>query len=217
MSREKKYYLSRNDVFYESQKKLKERLRSIRNKYKDTEMTINDPTDINDLKDYIECYYPDSQRILNRFDLENSNFIVKESPDYNTKCFYISDENGKQHFSIEKFSKPTPLANFKQSLAFSIMDIKREIKKKEIIENGQFGNDCELHHKKPNFNQIINNFMKKYNILESDLLEIVSDNNSGNNVPKIKIEEIKKNFLEYYQENYKHYQYELKPRIKKLN
>ena len=53
MSREKKYYLSRNDVFYESQKKLKERLRSIRNKYKDTEITINDSTDINDLKDYI--------------------------------------------------------------------------------------------------------------------------------------------------------------------
>ena len=197
----KTYYLKTRDVYYTTQKSFKNRLQKIRDEHK-TERYISNPDYIADLQDFLEDYHPSKEFFINNYDIRNCHFFVSKSPDYQRNySLYIQDDEKQNSFSVEKFSETSTLANFSQACSFILQNKKLEKKLQLMTENNLSGNpsDYQLIHVSPKFNEIINQFIQKYNLREI-LSDVVSENGLGNNAPFFneKYQYLKDEFLKFY-------------------
>ncbi|OOF43473.1 hypothetical protein BKK51_11395 [Rodentibacter trehalosifermentans] len=181
----KSYYLKTRNVFFKTQRAFKNHLQSIFHKTRDSEYKIVvDPNDMKDLIDYLEDYHNDRETLPDKFNLENCEFYVKKSPDFD-ECLWIRDKssNIERQFSITKFGNPsTPLQNLVECLGYLIMNIKRDIRKEIVKKEGKEFDKYNLWHKEPTRKELVLEFITLNN-LEGHLDKIVSPNGLSNNVP----------------------------------
>lgn len=195
------YFLKRTEQTYKTQQALSKELKNIRGSYQVGE-DITDETHCMILRDYIEDIHPDSNEILDGFLIDECQFYFGKSEDYRTKCFYITNGEGKRSFSTTKFSAPSAKANFSQRCSYIIQEIKRD-KKEDIIEEKGLQGGTEaynLHHKQPRFSEIVNIFIVE-NQLTNHLKETISENGKKINAPEFvdKYEYLNEAFVVFYE------------------
>lgn len=202
MPRSQPCYLKRRNITYSSKKEFLERLKEIRDKYtQSNKCYIKDLEDISDLKDFLEDFYCDKERILSIHNIETCQFFVWKSPDYRTHCIYIETGSRYDDFSTSKFQAPSEKSKFSQACSYILVAKKQTLKQKKMNEQGLSGNlsDYELIHKSPVWGEIIDQFIEK-NHLAKKLSEVISDGMQGNNAPVFKDEYnyLNQDFLEFY-------------------
>lgn len=218
MSRAKPHFLKTRNILFSTKGKFIEDLQGIYHRAKSSKnglVTTNN--DILDLKDFIQDYCDKSEEILSYIDLENCYFVVKKSPDYNTPCLFIieNNTNKEKHFSFQNFgSPPISYINFKRFCTHIIQDFKFNYRIKLSQELGKSYDEYDLWHKKPTTKEIVDEFIAIKGI--GDKLDLViSPNGLGNNVPYLMpdYEYLKQDFIDFYQSKVTtELNFELKPR-----
>lgn len=202
MPRPQPCYLKRRNITYPTKTAFLQRMEEIRNSHASNgRCYIENPEYIADLKDFLEDFYSDAERILSKHDIDNCKFFVQESPNYSTPCIYIESNEVADDFSTSKFNPPSEKAKFSQACSYILIPNKREIKRKKFEELGLIGNlnNYELIHKNPSWGEIIDQFILKKNLSEI-LGNVISDDTQGNNAPVFKDEysNLNQEFLDFY-------------------
>lgn len=167
--------------------------------------------------DFIQDYCDKSERLQEDFDLDDCYFIVKKSPNYNTKCLFIVDnsKNKEEQISLERFGNPPkPIVNFRSFCTYTIMEFKKEHRIILSQKKGKNYNEHDLWHKKPTTKEIVDEFIAIKGIADK-LDQIISPNGSGFNVPILMsgYEYLKQEFIDFYQSKAAtELNFELKPR-----
>ena len=218
MSRAKPHFLKTRNILFSTKGKFIEHLQGIYHRAKSSKnglVTTNN--DILDLKDFIQDYCDKSEEILSYIDLENCYFVVKKSPDYNTPCLFIieNNTNKEKHFSFQNFgSPPISYINFKRFCTHIIQDFKFNYRIKLSQELGKSYDEYDLWHKKPTTKELVEEFIALKEI-SNKLDLVISPNGLGNNVPYLMpdYEYLKKDFIDFYQSKVAtELNFELKPR-----
>lgn len=203
MSRSKPHYLKTRNITFKTKEKFKNHLKTIRQRAEQNSGGIvKEVDDILDLKDFIQDYCDKSEHIQEKFDLDNCKFVVKNSPEYPTKCLFIICNNSEEQISTEKFGNPpTPLQNFRSFCTFVIGNYKKFIREKLTEEQGKSFTELDLWHEKPTSKQIVDEFLVIHN-LHDRLEQVISPNNLGNNAPYLlpEYKYLEKEFLDFYTE-----------------
>lgn len=204
MPRSQPCYLKRRNVIYTSKTSFLERLKEIRDAHTQNDRCyITKPDYISDLKDFLEDFYCDSERIFAIHNIDDCQFFVEKSPDHRTHCVYIESNGRSDDFSTSTngFNPPSEKAKFSQACAFILIPLKQERKREKLQEQGLLGNlnDYELIHKLPVWGEIIDQFIEKYHLAKK-LNEVISDNMQGNNAPVFKDEykTLNSEFMQFY-------------------
>ena len=202
MARGKPCYLKRRNVIYPTKTAFLQRMKEIRNSHiSDEKCYINNLEYVADLKDFLEDFYPDVERILSTHDIDNCKFFVQKSPNYSTPCIYIESNGVADDFSTNKFNPPSEKAKFSQACSYILIPKKREIKKQKFKESDLIGdlNNYELIHQNPFWGEIVDQFILKKNLSEI-LGDVISDDTQGNNAPVFKDEysNLNQEFLDFY-------------------
>ncbi len=204
MSRAKPHFLKTRNVLFPTKGEFIEHLKDIYHRAKSSKnglVTTNN--DILDLKDFIQDYCDKSEEILSYIDLENCYFVVKKSPDYNTSCLFIieNNTNKEKHFSFQNFgSPPISYINFKRFCTHIIQDFKFNYRIKLSQELGKSYDEYDLWHKKPTTKELVEEFIAIKEI--GDRLEqVISQNGLGNNVPYLlpEYQGLRQEFIDFYQ------------------
>ena len=195
-------YCKRRDVTYSTKTKFLKRMEEIRKSHASNgKCYIKNPEHIADLKDFLEDFYSDVERILSKHDFDNCKFFVQKSPNYSTSCIYIESNGVADDFSTSKFNPPSKKAKFSQACSYILIPKKQTIKIIKMQEMGLVGNlnDYELNHKSPVWGEIVDQFILKKNLSEI-LGDIISDDTQGNNAPVFKDEysNLNQEFLDFY-------------------
>ena len=195
-------YLKRRNVTYPTKTKFLQRMEEIRNSHASNgKYYIENPEYIADLKDFLEDFYSDVERILSKHDIDNCEFFVQKSPNYSTPCIYIESNGVADDVSTSKFNPPSEKAKFSQACSYILIPKKQTIKKMKMQELGLVGNlnDYELNHKSPGWGEIVDQFILKKN-LSKILGDVISDDTQGNNAPVFKDEysNLNQEFLDFY-------------------
>ena len=202
MPRGKPCYLKRRNITYPTKTAFLQRMEEIRNYHASNGKSyIENPEYIADLKDFLEDFYPDVERLLSKHDIDNCKFFVQKSPNYSTPCIYIESNGVADDFSTSKFNPPSEKAKFSQACSYILIPKKQTIKKMKMQELGLVGNlnDYELNHKSPGWGEIVDQFILKKN-LSKILGDVISDDTQGNNAPVFKDEysNLNQEFLDFY-------------------
>lgn len=202
MARGKHCYLKRRNATYPTKTKFLQRMKEIRNSHASNgKCYIENPEYIADLKDFLEDFYSDVERILSKHDIDNCKFFVQKSPNYSTPCIYIESNGVADDVSTSKFNPPSEKAKFSQACSYILISKKQTIKKMKMQELGLVGNlnDYELNHKSPGWGEIVDQFILKKNLSEI-LGNVISDDTQGNNAPVFKDEysNLNQEFLDFY-------------------
>lgn len=202
MARGKPCYLKRRNVAYPTKTKFLQRMKEIRNSHISNEKYyINNHEYVADLKDFLEDFYPDVERLLSKHDIDNCRFFVQKSPNYSTPCIYIEYNGVADDFSTSKFNPPSEKAKFSQACSYILIPKKREIKRQNFKESDLIGdiNNYELIHQNPSWGEIVDQFILKKNLSEI-LGDVISDDTQGNNAPVFKDEysNLNQEFLDFY-------------------
>ena len=195
-------YLKRRNVTYPTKTKFLQRMEEIRNSHASNgKYYIENHEYIPDLKDFLEDFYSDVERILSKHDIDNCKFFVQKSPNYSTPCIYIESNGVADDVSTSKFNPPSEKAKFSQACSYILIPKKQTIKKMKMQELGLVGNlnDYELNHKSPGWGEIVDQFILKKNLSEI-LGNVISDDTQGNNAPVFKDEysNLNQEFLDFY-------------------
>lgn len=195
-------YCKRRDVTYSTKTKFLKRMEEIRKSHASNgKCYIKNPEHIADLKDFLEDFYSDVERILSKHDIDNCKFFVQKSPNYSTPCIYIESNGVADDVSTSKFNPPSEKAKFSQACSYILIPKKQTIKRIKMQEMGLVGNlnDYELNHKSPVWGEIVDQFILKKNLSEI-LGDIISDDTQGNNAPVFKDEysNLNQEFLDFY-------------------
>lgn len=195
-------YCKRRDVTYSTKTKFLKRMKEIRKSHASNgKCYIKNPEHIADLKDFLEDFYSDVERILSKHDIDNCKFFVQKSPNYSTPCIYIESNGVADDVSTSKFNPPSEKAKFSQACSYILIPKKREIKRQKFEESDLIGdlNNYELIHQNPSWGEIVDQFILKKNLSEI-LGNVISDDTQGNNAPVFKDEysNLNQEFLDFY-------------------
>ena len=201
MSKSKPHYLKTRDVLFDTKGKFKEHLKAIRYRAEQNSGSMVELLeDISDLRDFIQDYCDKSEQLQEKFDLDKSYFVIKKSPQYETKCLFIVESGLEEQISTENFcNPPTLLQNFRSFCSFIISNYKKSVRKKLAEEQGKDFTELDLWHQNPTTKQIVDEFLTIHN-LHDKLAQVVSPNGLGNNVPYLlpEYEYLKQEFLDFY-------------------
>lgn len=201
MSRSKPHYLKTRDITFKTKGEFKKHLKTIRHRAEQNSGGIvKEADDISDLKDFIQDYCDKSEHIQEKFDLDDCAFVVKKSPEYQTKCLFIVGNNLEEQISTENFGNPpTPMQNFRSFCTFTIGNYKKSVRHKLASEQGKSFTELDLWHENPTSKQIVDEFSTIHN-LHGKLEQIISSNGLGNNVSYLlpEYEYLKQEFLDFY-------------------
>lgn len=202
MARGKPCYLKRRNITYPTKNAFLQRMKEIRNSHASNgKCYIENPEYIADLKDFLEDFYSDVERILSKHDIDNCKFFVQKSPNYPTPCIYIESNGVADDVSTSKFNPPSEKAKFSQACSYILIPKKREIKRQKFKESDLIGdlNNYELIHQNPSWGEIVDQFILKKNLSEI-LGDVISDDTQGNNAPVFKDEysNLNQEFLDFY-------------------
>ena len=132
-------------------------------------------------------------------------FCVDRSPDFGTRCFHLYQDSEKRaHFSYISLNTRSPWSNFRNACRYLINDTyvnprKERILRAQGIQNfGQY----ELVHHNPRFAECVREFIQHKELDLNSLQDYISSDSEGNNAPQFINEEIKQNFLHFYQNRY---------------
>ena len=195
-------YFKRRDVTYPTKTKFLKRMEEIRKSHASNgKCYIENPEHIADLKDFLEDFYSDVERILSKHDIDNCKFFVQKSPNYSTPCIYIESNGVADDFSTSKFNPPSEKAKFSQACSYILIPKKWEIKRQKFEKSDLIGdlNNYELIHQNPSWREIVDQFILKKNLSEI-LGNVISDDIQGNNAPVFKDEysNLNQEFLDFY-------------------
>lgn len=195
-------YLKRRNITYPTKTVFLQRMEEIRNSHASNgKCYIENPEYIADLKDFLEDFYSDVERILSTHDIDNCKFFVQKSPNYSTPCIYIESNGVADDFSTSKFNPPSEKAKFSQACSYILIPKKWEIKRQKFEESDLIGdlNNYELIHQNPSWGEIVDQFILKKNLSEI-LGNVISDDTQGNNAPVFKDEysNLNQEFLDFY-------------------
>ena len=202
MARGKPCYLKRRNVTYPTKDTFLQRIKEIRDSHiSNRRCHIENPEYIADLKDFLEDFYSDVERILSKHDFDNCKFFVQKSPNYSTSCIYIESNGVADDVSTSKFNPPSKKAKFSQACSYILIPKKREIKRQKFKESDLIGdlNNYELIHQNPSWGEIVDQFILKKNLSEI-LGDVISDDTQGNNAPvfRDKYSNLNQEFLDFY-------------------
>lgn len=201
VSKSKPHYLKTRDALFDTKGKFKEHLKAIRYRAEqNSDGMVTLPEDISDLRDFIQDYCDKSETIQERFDLDKSIFVVKKSPQYETKCLFIVENGLEEQISTEKFgTPPTPLQNFRSCCSFIIGNYKKSVRQELAAKQGKDFRELDLWHQSPTTKQIVDEFLTIHN-LHDKLAQVASPNGLGNNVPYLlpEYEYLEQEFLDFY-------------------
>ena len=195
-------YLKRRNITYPTKTAFLQRMEEIRTSHASNgKCYIENPEYIADLKDFLEDFYSDVERILSTHDIDNCKFFVQKSPNYSTPCIYIESNGVADDFSTSKFNPPSEKAKFSQACSYILIPKKWEIKRQKFEESDLIGdlNNYELIHQNPSWGEIVDQFILKKNLSEI-LGNVISDDTQGNNAPVFKDEysNLNQEFLDFY-------------------
>lgn len=177
-------------------------------------IVVSETNDTSDLIDFLTLYSDKREQLAEDYDYSKAIFVFKKSPKFGSECFYILQNDHEEQFSVTNFGNPPkPYQNFLSYCRYAIKDIKQKIRK-HLVEPSDTIADNDLYHKQPKFIDTVWQFINKHE-LEENLENMLSNNESSENVPKLlpEFEYIHEKFIQFYKEVYTDYetQFELKP------
>lgn len=200
----KSFYLKTNQKLFDTKKLFNEHLKFIRDTANNNPNgAVLDNDHIADLKDYIQDYHNDSQLIQDEFNLDNCEFFMDKSPDYQTKCLWIKDKEtqDKRQISTTRYVNPsTARQNFISCCSYIISEYKKSIRKKLSDKENKDFTEYDLWHIQPSTKVLVEEFIIIHEL--SDILDdVVSPNGQRNNAPYLmpNYEYLKQEFLDFYQ------------------
>lgn len=158
-----------------------------------------------DLIDFIQRYCDKKDHLSEKFDLENCYFEIRRSQE-GTNCFFIVDKLNteiSEQISIHNFGNlPTALDNFKRLFVYLISDLKEQKRIDECNLLGCSIKDWDLYHINPTTHELVLLFLSEKGISDDVLENIISENNQGNEIPKLTedYKHLEKGILAFYQE-----------------